>query len=567
MKTSAIAIAAALLGTAVTAQEAAPAAGVQDAASAAVAQAGNAWFARGAAAVAARAAVPPNTGTARNVILFVGDGMGIGTNYAIRLFEGQQQGGLGDDHVLSYEAFPYAGLVKTYSTNGQTPDSAPTATAMNTGVKTKNDVIGVADNVAVDDCAAGMDPANQLTTFSEIATARGKSVGIVSTARITHATPAAVFAHTVNRDWESDAEIPEDCAQPDIAVQLFDAMRAGEIDLALGGGREHFLPEGATDDEGEAGARADGRDLVAELTALGGQYAWDQESFDALTAGGNAPVLGLFEASHMMYEADRADEPSLVEMTEAAIGALEGNGEGYYLMVESGRIDHANHAGNLYRTVTDGVAFAQAVARAVELTDPAETLIIVTADHEHALAFNGYCGRGSSMVGLCMDIDIAGEAHTGEPVTADDGQPYTVAGYLNGPGSILVEHEHEHEAAPAAEAAPGAAPVAAPGAAPVAAPAQPTATTVAPSPAPSEAAADLADAADSAHPELARAKITEAMATDPEYLQQALIPLESETHSGEDVAVWATGPWAHLLTGTIEQNEIFHVMSHAIAPR
>ena len=517
----------ALLAGAAVAQEAAP-----------VAQTADPWFTQGAAAVAARAGVQPNTGTARNVILFVGDGMGVGTNYAIRLFEGQRQGGLGDDYRLSYEAFPYSGLVKTYSTNGQTPDSAPTATALNTGVKTRNDVIGVTDAVAVEDCAAALDPANQLTTFADIADGMGKSVGIVSTARITHATPAGVFARTASRDWEGS--VPEGCAQRDIATQLFDEMTAGRIDVALGGGRENFLPESATDPEGEPGARLDGRDLVTELTAAGVQYAWNQATFDALSTGGDAPILGLFESSHMLYEADRVDEPSLADMTATAIEALGANEQGFYLMVEAGRIDHANHAGNLYRTVTDGAAFADAVARAVAMTDPAETLIIVTADHEHAIAFNGYCGRGSSVIGLCMEIDPAGVANTGEPVLADDGKPYTVTGFLNGPGSIIRVVPPEDAAATAMGAA---------------------------SPPPPEVAADLADAVDAANPELARALITEAMATDPDYVQQALIPLASETHSGEDVGIWATGPWAQLLTGSLEQNEVFHVMNWAVGQR
>ena len=169
-------------------------------------QADNTWFQAGQATIAARLAVQPNTNKAKNVILFTADGNGVGTNYAIRLFEGQKMGGLGDDHIQPHEAFPHSALVKTYSTNGQTPDSAPTAAAMNTGVKTKNDLINIPDSVAVSDCAAGV--ATNLKMFSEIATELGKSVGVISTARITHATPAAVYARTVNRDWEDNTFIP-----------------------------------------------------------------------------------------------------------------------------------------------------------------------------------------------------------------------------------------------------------------------------------------------------------------------------------------------------------------------
>ncbi len=473
-----------------------------------LAQAENAWFKAGQATIAARLAVQPNTNKARNVILFTADGNGVGTNYAIRLFEGQKLGGLGDDHVQPQEAFPYAALVKTYSTNGQTPDSAPTAAAMNSGVKTKNDLINMPDSVAVGDCAAGL--ATSMTLFSDIATQLGKSVGVVSTARITHATPAAVYARTVNRDWEDNSSIPEGCAQKDIAAQLFDAMKAGTIDLALGGGRQHFLPETVTDSEGKPGKRTDGRNITEEVKALGGQYVENDVDFMALTLGNNAPILGLFEPSHMKYEQDRSGEPSLAQMTEAAIKSLQSNDNGFYLMVEAGRVDHANHAGNLHRTLVDGVAFNDAIRKALELTSAEDTLIIVTADHEHAISFNGYCGRGSAITGLCMEINEAGVEHTGTPETAADGKPYTVAGYLNGAGSVLVEQ------------------------------------------------------ADGSFSGTRPADLTNEIAMDPDYLQQALIPMTSETHSGEDVMVFAQGPWAHLFGGTIEQNVIFHVMNYAV---
>jgi alkaline phosphatase len=505
MRTSPLAIAVALAASAAVAQEA----------ETSLTQAQDPWFVAGQGTIEEMLALQPNTGTARNVILFVADGNGVGTNYATRLWVGQQAGGMGDDYVLPHETFPHLALVKTYSTNGQTPDSAPTASAMNTGIKTRNDVINVPATVAVDDCEAGLDPANQPTRLATIATDMGKSVGIVSTARITHATPAAVYSHTVNRDWENDSLVPEGCDQPDIAQQLFDAMSSGEIDLALGGGRAHFLPAETTDDEGEAGARADGRNLVEELTAAGGQYAWDQATFEGLDAAGG-PILGLFESSHMLYEEDRTGEPSLAEMTTFAIDALSANEQGYYLEVEAGRVDHANHAGNLHRVVTDGAAFAEAIQAAMDATNPEDTLIIVTADHEHAIAFNGYCGRGTPVTGLCMDVDPAGEMHLDTPVVGDDGLPYTVAGYLNGAGSVLL---------PEGEAVEG----------------------------------EPAPVFSGSRPEL-----TQEEATDPDYLQQALIPLSSETHSGEDVAAYARGPWSHLMSGSIEQNMIFHVILTAM---
>ncbi|MDO5612718.1 MAG: alkaline phosphatase [Paracoccus sp. (in: a-proteobacteria)] len=501
-------------------------------------QADTDWFKNAQATIQERLAVQPITNKAKNVILFTADGNGIGTNYAIRLYSGQLEGGLGDDYVQPHERFPNVALSKTYTSNGQTADSAPTAGAMNSGVKGKNGMINIMDHVSVGDCAAGADAGSKL--FSEIVSEMGKSVGVVSTARITHATPAAVYARTVHRDYESDAQVPEGCDQKDIAAQLIDQMNAGVIDLALGGGRRAFLPADATDVEGNSGQRTDGRNMIEEMQAAGAQVVFADTDFAELDLSAtNAPIFGLFESSHMLYDLDRHGEPSLAEMTEAAITALSNNENGFYLNVEGGRVDHANHDGNLHRTVGDGKAFADAIAKAVEMTDPQETLIIVTADHEHAIAFNGYCGRGSNILGLCMEENEQGVEHTGNPNLAADGKPYTVAGFLNGAGSILVEQAMPEQPEGEQIAADATAPA-------------PAESTEAEAPTPVFAAPE------------GRPTITEEQATDIDYLQQALIPMSSETHAGTDVGIFANGPWAHLFGGVVEQNVIFHVMHHAV---
>lgn len=276
----------------------------------------------------------------------------------------------------------------------------------------------------------------------------------------------------------------------------------------MGGGRRHFLPNGIKGEEDDDGLRTDDRNLVEEIKAKGWQYVWDDTTFKA--ADPTKPTLGLFEASHMKYEADRSGEPSLAEMSEMAINNLSQNPEGYYLEIEAGRVDHANHDGNIHRTVTDGAAFAEAIAKVVSMVDLNETLIVVTADHSHAINFNGYCGRGTPITGLCYEVDDQGHERTDKPAMALDGRPYTVAGYLNGAGSILHQEEGANDWTGS------------------------------------------------------RPELTQEEATDPDYLQQALIPMTSETHSGEDVAVMSTGPWSHLFRGVIEQNVIFHVMLKAV---
>ena len=468
-----------------------------------IAQAESTWYTDGQATLEAMIANQPNTGKAKNVILFVADGQGVGTNYAVRLFAGQLEGKLGEEHVLPYEEYPYTALIKTYNINAQTPDSAPTAGAMNSGIKQVFNTINLDENGRHDNCAS--EEGNKVTLFSEIASEMGKSVGVVSTARATHATPAAVYAKTANRNWE--AEAPEGCT--DIAVQAIDAMEAGTIDVLLAGGARNFVPAGAKTAFGGDSSRKDELDLVARAEAAGAVFVSDKAGLDGVSAG--SQVLGLFTNSDMSYETERPEtEPSVADMTVAAIKAMEGNENGFYLMVEGGRVDHANHAGNANRAFMDGVAFAKAVAMADEMTNDEDTLIIVTADHEHAIAFNGYCGRGTPITGLCMGINSDGIEHTGEPELADEGKPYSVVGYLNGAGSVLTEQ------------------------------------------------------ADGSYFGT-RPNVTQEEALDVDYLQQALIPMGSETHSGEDVASWAKGPWAHLLTGTQEQNYIFHVMNHAVS--
>ncbi|WP_404403520.1 alkaline phosphatase [Pelagibacterium halotolerans] len=444
----------------------------------------------------------PNTNRAKNVILFVADGMGVGTNYGIRLFQGQQMGLLGEEHNLPYDLYPHTAIVKTYNINAQTPDSAPTAGAMNTGTKQIFNTINMADTVVHNDCATEA----PLTVFSEIVSDAGKSVGIVSTARITHATPAAVYAKTANRNWENEA--PEGCT--DIATQLIDAMEAGTVDVVLGGGARSFAPEGIEIDGTLVGNRPDDVNLIERARELGAQWAYDRTSAEALDLTAGSPILALFSDSHMQYEADRDVEtqPSLAEMTEMAIEALSGNENGFYLEIEAGRVDHASHGGNAYRTFTDGIAFAEAVALADELTDDEDTLIIVTADHEHAITFNGYCGRGTPILGLCMGVQAGQIAHSGEPNLAADGKPYTVVVFGDGPGSSFVEQEDGTYSG-------------------------------------------------------TRPELTQEQVLDVDYLQEAVVPMNSETHSGVDVALWAKGPWAHLFGGTMDQEYIFHVMNHA----
>lgn len=461
-------------------------------------QEATAWYQDAQKTLIEKMETPRLRGEAKNIILFVADGNGVTSNTAIRIFEGQSQGLLGEEHVLSYEHFPHLALAKTYNSNAQTPDSAGTATAMLAGVKTRQGVIGITDNVERGDCLAGLD--NQIPSALHLAERKGKATGVVSTARVTHATPAAAYAFAADRGFEDDSSLSDDqkaAGCVDIAAQALEA----QMEVILGGGRRHFIPAESTDEEGKAGRRTDGRDLTKEWQAQGGDYVWNRAGLMNLDPKSER-VLGLFESSHMEYEADRegdtGGEPSLAEMTASAINLLDNDEDGFFLVVESGRVDHAHHGGNAYRAMMDGVAFVDAVQVATQMTNLEDTLIIVTADHSHTLVMQGYAQRGNPILGLSKGLDSKGNPVT-EPTLAKDGKPYTTLAYVNGPGAVEGE----------------------------------------------------------------RQDLTNVDVEDMDFVQQALIPMSSETHTAEDVAIYARGPWAWLIDGTVEQHYIFHVMDHA----
>jgi alkaline phosphatase len=197
------------------------------------------WLSSGQANIKAAEKLSPNKTYAKNVILFVGDGMGVSTVTAARIYEGQLKEGNrgGEENSLSFEKLPHLALSKTYSVNQQTSDSAPTMTAMITGVKTNDGELSVGMEVVRQEKDATVVNAHKVKTLIEQAEEQGRSTGIVSTARITHATPAACYAHTSDRDWESDAQLPAGATVKDIATQLINFSYGNGPEVVLGGGR------------------------------------------------------------------------------------------------------------------------------------------------------------------------------------------------------------------------------------------------------------------------------------------------------------------------------------------
>ncbi|MDO8900159.1 MAG: alkaline phosphatase [Phenylobacterium sp.] len=443
-------------------------------------------------ALEAALARTPETGPAKNIILFIGDGMGVSTVTAMRILAGQRAEMDGASYDLAFDAMPYGGLVRTYSVDGLVTDSANGASAITTGHRTVNGGIGVDGGARRGVC----DTSRHVPTLAQRAKRElGKAVGVVSTAAITDASPAAFFAHSPDRNWQSDADMPA-AAQAagciDIAAQLVLAEEDLRPDLALGGGLTFFRPEGA------GGRRKDGQDLPALWSARpNSAFVTDRDGMNAAIAAGH-DVLGLFAEVHIPHEVNRPavapQIPTLEEMTRAAIQRLAAEPQGYVLLIEAAHIDKAHHAGLLNAALTEGVELSKAVAVAQDLTDPAETLIIVTADHSHGLVLNGG-GRGDDVLGLI-------KGPTGAPRLAGDGRPLPILVYSTGPGGPEAEE---------------------------------------------------------GRPSLEGVDVT---AID--HVRQAGVRLGSAAHTGEDVPVYADGPGAYLITGSMDQPYLFQVMRHAL---
>ncbi|MDM0004626.1 alkaline phosphatase [Variovorax sp. J22G73] len=380
-------------------------------------------------------------GEAKNVIFFLGDGMGPVTVTAARIYKGEKQLAAKPGSLVSPEranlvmqSLPFAARVKTFSLDGQTTDSAPSMAAYMTGVKMRNEVISMSsDTVAVDSTGKqyinGENTTCQPTngkaadTLLELAKAKGRAVGAVSTTRVGHATPATTYAHICNRNGYNTIAEQSVPGHANYNPKLLDG-----IDVLMGGGQRNYLAGAGT-------KRTDGVDLVAAMTAKGYTYVDNGTRLKAVDTAATGKLLGLFSSSEMAYELDRVkqnlDQPSLSDMTEKALGVLSKNDKGFFLMVEGGRIDHALHGTNAKRALEDTLAFDAAIQTALDYMnkkDPGlkNTLVVVTADHDHAVAFNGYPKIGNPILEL-----VNGYAD-GKPTKAADGKPYTTLVFGNG---------------------------------------------------------------------------------------------------------------------------------------
>ena len=336
----------------------------------------------------------------KNIILFIGDGMGLSQLTAARIWAYGCQGS------LEMEKFPISGFVKTYSSSDYVTDSAAAATSLASGVKTYNGSVGmrrIKEKKQIKYQA--------LKNIFDVAKEKGMKTGLVTTTSITHATPAAFYAHVTHRSQ-----------QDTIAKQLM----TSKIDLALGGGRSWFYPYSWNDPVSKKqGRRSDKLNLVSEFKKNNWHYVEKKESL--LQVSKKKPVLGLFAYKHLKNSLDKGpkykNEPSLSELVDFAIKHLSDDKQGYILMVEGGRIDHAAHNNDTENMLANTISFDQAIGIALKKINPKETLLLVTADHETGgLAINGYASshiKGKKL--LQKSLDFRGR------------QPYLLT-FATGPG-------------------------------------------------------------------------------------------------------------------------------------
>ncbi|XP_015605760.1 alkaline phosphatase isoform X3 [Cephus cinctus] len=401
------------------------------------------WYESAARAIEARvraAATSSGTSTsptavARGVVFFVGDGMGMSTLTAARILSGQRHGNTGEEAQLAWDSFPAVALARTYNMDAQVGESSACATALMCGVKANYETVGLDSSARFENCLSSLNA--HVPSLISWAQEQGKSTGLVTTTRVTHATPAALYAHASSRYWEDDGKVPPTARTSckDIARQLLEDEPGRDINVILGGGRRHFVPKVTLDPEepDKEGRRLDGRNLIEEwsrnhrLRNLAAEYVSNKEEFDNVDPRKVDHLLGLFSYSHMDFDVDRntndTGDPSLTEMTIKALRILMKNPEGFFLFVEGGRIDHAHHYNNAYRALDETLALEEAVKAVMDEVDLTETLLVVTADHSHVLTLGGLAThRGNPILG------------SDSKVSDVDGKPYTTLLYSNGPG-------------------------------------------------------------------------------------------------------------------------------------
>ena len=370
----------------------------------------------------ARAQAPANV---QNVIVMIGNGLGPATTTAARLMRYREDG------KLAMDAMPQVARLRTSSLDAQTTDSAAAVSALLTGVRVRNQVVAMDAATRADEFAPGRDPIRGVAnaenrcpasgnggpsrTLLELAIAKNKATGVVTTGRLASGAVGATYAHVCNQAAEFEI-----ARQATSGGAGFNAALGRGVDVMLGGASGTWRPFDAAR---RPRGRPDGRELVGEMQTQGYTFVQDLATLNAAPTGAGTRLLGLFDFSDdgMSYDGERDPrrEPSLAELTSKAIDLLSSNRNGYVLVVEAAHIDRALHATSGRRALTETIAFDDAVKVALERVNLSRTLVIVTGDHDGTLALIGGGRRGSDVLGLHLnpvtgtpDVDVNGATYT-----------------------------------------------------------------------------------------------------------------------------------------------------------
>ncbi|OXA43093.1 Membrane-bound alkaline phosphatase [Folsomia candida] len=449
----------------------------------------------------------PLEAVAKNGIFFIGDGMGITSVSAARVFKGQRDDGarFGEESSLHMETFPYSGLSKTYCLDTQVADSSCSATAYLCGIKARFATAGLTPGVVFADCRGQNNTDFHVTSIVEWAQREGKSTGVVTSGRVTAIPGAANWAGIARRSWETDADVaewgmnPEVC--PDIGIQLLRKEAGQRLNVLLGGGRHRLTPVEKIDQETNSpGKRTDGRNIAEEwLIMKSGQtgtarYITGRDELLELNLSEVDHLLGSFAMSELPWsdELERNNDPTMAEMVEVAIKILSKNPKGFFLFVHGSKIDSAHHSNRPGRAMREIVEFDKSVKKGDDMTDDLDTLIVVSADHSHTMGYSGYNVRGNPILRHSI-------------IPADDGFVFSTLNYANGPGPAWINPDTG-----------------------------------------------------------LRHNVLLDNTTHPNYELPVPVPLFSEAHASEDVPIFAKGPYAHYFAGVQEQSSIPHLMAYAL---
>ncbi|CAO1396268.1 unnamed protein product [Diamesa serratosioi] len=445
---------------------------------------------------------------AKNIIIFVGSGMSQATVTAARKLKG------GENETFSFEQFPWSGSAKTYCVDTQVPDSACAATAFLTGVKSNMGTLGVSPSVSRGNCAV-LTEENKLESIAKWALNAGKVIGFATNSRVTTGSAAALYANSANKNWESDKDVLKaGCGTDvkDIAYQLINSEVGKQFKVVLGGGRKNFLPSNINDMNGQPGTRTDNINLIEQWKSSKkdsrATFVTTKEELTTLNTTNIDYLFGLFDYDKLPYHLDVVNKtmnniPMLIQMTHFSLGMLQKkeHKNGFLLFVEDGLINEAHKENKISKALTQVQEYSNALNMAKRMVEPTNTLVISLADVGSTLSIAGNAVRDTTN----NIIQEAGEGTDGKPVLS--------LSYATGPS---FDWFYRHDAL-------------------------------------------------SSSPRYNPMHKTDAnhLPERDELVISAAVPMTEGVNGGEDVTVFATGPWSYLFSGNYEQNFIAHAIGYA----